>query len=86
MAGKRIYVKVEAAFTPEGKVLPVWLEWEDGRRFAIDKILDVRPGHSLKAGGNGIRYTVEIWGEPRYLFYEDENNRWFLPDHRARQT
>ena len=75
---RRVYVKVEAQFTPEGKVVPLWMEWEDGRKFSIDRIIDIRLAHATKAGGNGLRYTVDILGTPKYLFYEDELNRWFV--------
>ena len=73
---RRAYVKVVAEFTPEGKVTPVSVEWEDGRRFDVDRVLDVRRAAATKAGGQGMRYTVRISGHETYLF-EDEG-RWFV--------
>ncbi|WRS28891.1 hypothetical protein U6B65_01390 [Oscillospiraceae bacterium MB08-C2-2] len=57
-------------------MLPLVIQWEDGREFKIDRILDVRLAASLKAGGCGIRYTCRISGQQRYLFLEE--NRWFV--------
>ena len=73
----KIYVGVVGIFTPDGRLLPLSIEWEDGRTFRIDRVLDVRRAASLKAGGSGIRYTCQICGRAHFLFYE-ENNRWFV--------
>lgn len=73
---RRAYVKVIARHDEQGKVRPLEVEWEDGRRFEVDKLLDVRRAAALKAGGQGMRYTVRILGREAYLF-EDEG-RWFV--------
>ena len=73
---RRAYVKVVAEFSPEGAVRPLSVEWEDGRRFDVDKLLDVRRAAATKAGGQGMRYTVRISGRETYLF--DDNGRWFV--------
>ena len=73
---RRAYVKVVAEISPEGMVRPLSVEWEDGRRFDVDRVLDVRRAAATKAGGQGIRYTVRICGHETYLF-EDEG-RWFV--------
>lgn len=54
----KIYVAVKARFSPDGKLMPFSLEWEDGKEFEIDEDIDVRRAASLKSGGAGIRYTV----------------------------
>lgn len=74
---RKIYVKVTVEFSPEGKMFPRFITWEDGRRFEIDRIKDCRRAASLKAGGAGIRYTCTICGSDHYLFYE-ENYKWFV--------
>ena len=51
------YVKVTATFDCDGDLIPEYIVWDDGRRYRIDKISDVRYAASLKAGGAGIRYT-----------------------------
>ena len=73
---RRAYVKVVVEVSPEGKVRPLEVEWEDGRRFEVDRLLDVRWAAATKAGGQGMRYTVRILGRETYLF-EDEG-RWFV--------
>lgn len=73
---RRAYVKVVVEYSPEGNICPLMVEWEDGRRFEVDRLLDVRRAASTKAGGQGMRYTVRILGHETYLF-EDEG-RWFV--------
>ena len=73
---RRVYVKVVVEVSPEGRVRPLSVEWEDGRRFEVDRLLDVRRAASTKAGGQGMRYTVRILGRETYLF-EDEGC-WFV--------
>ena len=78
MNTKRVkkYVEVTAAFCADGRLRLLFIKWDDGREFHIDKIKDIR-GASSSIGGKGIRYTVLIWGKVCYLFYED-NLRWFV--------
>ena len=70
------YVGVVAEFCPDGRILPKYVEWEDGQKFVIDRILDIRQAPSLKVGGAGIRYYVRIGGKETYLWYED--GLWFV--------
>ena len=76
---KRIkkYVEVTAAFDANGRLRPLFIKWDDGREFHIDKIKDIRRTNSVAVAGKGIRYTVLIWGKVCYLFYE-ENYKWFV--------
>ncbi len=70
------YVTVVAQTDETGEVTPLTIVWEDGRRYAIDRVLDRRQAHSLKTGGTGIRYTVRVGGQATYLWYEGP--RWFV--------
>jgi len=72
----KVYVGVTAAFEPDGRITPVSIKWEDGRAFEIDRVIDVRPAASTKAGGCGIRYTCMVRGREVRLFLEE--NRWFI--------
>ena len=81
----KIYVEVVAVFKKEGLLLPREIVWEDGRRFSVDKVLDLRPAAAQKAGGQGGRYTILVGGRLRFLFFErstalEGNNlgRWFV--------
>ena len=70
------YITVVAQTDETGEVTPLTIVWEDGRRYAIDRVLDRRQAHSLKTGGTGIRYTVRVGGQATYLWYEGP--RWFV--------
>ena len=73
---RRAYVKVVVEYDADGNIRPLSVEWEDGRHFEVDRLLDVRRAAATKAGGQGMRYTVRIMGRETYLF-EDEG-RWFV--------
>jgi hypothetical protein len=72
----KVYVAVTAETSPDGVITPLAFVWEDGRKYEIDRVLDARPAASLKAGGNGIRYTIRVMGRQKYLFLEEK--RWFM--------
>ncbi len=72
------YVEVTARFTEDGRIIPLKILWHDGTVFFIDRVLDLRPAASLKAGGAGIRYTCRIRDTETYLFLE--KNRWFVEE------
>ena len=81
----KVYVVVTAKFNADGILLPTSITWEDGRRYIIDKVTDIRQASAMKAGGQGDRYTVWINGRQSYLFFERSaektgNNigRWFV--------
>lgn len=73
---RKHYVEVVARIDGDGAVTPLQVVWDDGRRFEIDRVLDVRQAASLKVGGTGLRYLVRIGQNTTYLFYE--NPRWFV--------
>ena len=64
-------VEVIARFAIDGSIIPLYVIWEDGRKFEVDKVMDVRRAASLKAGGQGTRYTIRMMGKETYLFYDD---------------
>ncbi len=70
------YVDVKALYDSFGNITPLQIGWEDGRAFAVDRVLDVRRAASTKIGGGGLRFTVRIAGRQRYLFLDE--NRWFV--------
>ena len=72
----KVYVDVTEIRTKDGFIKPVSFVWEDGVSYEIDRVIDACPGHSLKAGGYGIRYTIEIDGKRKYMFLEE--NKWFM--------
>ena len=66
----KVYVPVTVDFDDIGHMIPKSIIWEDGLRFIIDKILDVRPAAAMKAGGQGDRYTIQVNNQWSYLFFE----------------
>jgi len=73
---RKVYVEVMAKFTPEGKVIPLSVLWEDGVIYKIDKVQEAQNRASFKVGGIGKRYECRIKGLKTYIFLE--NNRWFV--------
>ena len=45
----KVYVGVKADFRKDGIMLPREIHWEDGRRFEIDKVTDIRQAAALRA-------------------------------------
>lgn len=85
MKQNRVYVDVNVDFTGEGDMRPRSIVWEDGTRYEIDRVKDVRAEHAARAGGTGDRYTVMVKGQERYLYFEHSTDefaartgRWFL--------
>lgn len=81
----KVYVAVKADFAENGKMIPRQITWEDGIKYEIDRVLDVRQAVAMKAGGQGDRYTVQICDQQSYLFFERNTNltgdnigRWFV--------
>ena len=74
---KKVYVDVLASFSKDGRLKPVELIWEDGNRYHIDRINDIRRAATRKAGGCGILYTCVVNGQESHLYYE-ENYKWFV--------
>ena len=63
-------------FSPSGAAKPLFIKWEDGRKFSIDHILDMRKAASLKAGGSGIRYICMVHGKEVTMF--KDGDCWWL--------
>lgn len=85
MENPKVYVRVTVAFDEEGRMLPRQIIWEDGRKYPIDKITEIRQAAAMKAGGQGDRYTVWIGGKQSFLFFERNASdsggnigRWFV--------
>ena len=72
----KIYLTVNKKKKKDGQVIPTSIIWEDGRLFAIDKVLDIRRAACLKNGGIGIRYICKICGKTVVIY--DEHGKWFM--------
>lgn len=85
MLNPKVYVAVRVDFREDGTMLPREITWEDGTKYEIDKVTDIRQAAALKAGGQGDRYSIQVQGQASYLFFErlasqTGNNigRWFV--------
>ncbi|MCL2060931.1 MAG: hypothetical protein FWH01_18040 [Oscillospiraceae bacterium] len=76
----KVYVDVNEDRLKDGRLVPLSFVWEDGERYEIDKILDVRRAASLKAGGAGLRYTVRVGRRETFMFLEEGSDgaKWFM--------
>ncbi|NLI20384.1 MAG: hypothetical protein GX418_02370 [Clostridiales bacterium] len=72
------YVKVRADHLPDGTIKPLMFRDDEagGEVCLIDQIMDVREAPSLKAGGQGIRYTCRV-GERQVMLFHDAEF-WFV--------
>ena len=63
----KIYVSVRADHLLNGRIRPLMFRAKDGPVVRIDRILDEREAPSLKAGGQGMRYTCRVGEKQLYL-------------------
>ena len=84
-AAYKVYVSVTVDFSSEGVMLPRMIVWEDGMKYDVDRVIDIRPAYAAKAGGQGDRYTIQVNGQRPYLYFERSTNlsgnvigRWFV--------
>ncbi|MDI9541171.1 MAG: hypothetical protein QM204_06905 [Bacillota bacterium] len=59
-----------------GQIRPLYILWENGIKYPIDKITQIIPAASLRSGGMGLRFTCKIGNNYRYLFLEE--GKWFI--------
>ena len=69
------YVDIVLKQTKQGKIEPLYVCWENGKSYAIDKVLSIERRAS-QVGGCGVRYVCLICGQRRNLYLE--KNRWFI--------
>lgn len=74
----KIYITVGAEFSPDGNIKPTYLIWQDGRKFEIDKVGEVRYASARVGAELPIRFTCEICGAVKYLYYEETLRKWFV--------
>lgn len=73
----KVYVDVLAEFTKDGLLIPKQITWEDGRKYEITRVVDIKRMASTKASGVGERYLCVVNSKRVSLYYED-NNMWFM--------
>ncbi len=85
VSNMKVYVPVDVEFRSDGTMLPRVIIWEDGTKYEIDRVTDIRQAAAMRAGGQGDRYTIFVQGKQSYLFFERSPNqagnnigRWFV--------
>lgn len=81
--GQRTYVGVGAVADVHGRVRPLWVDWTDGRRFLVDKVVSSRPYRPPGTGSGGTRFVIQTGDTQTQLFYEDP--KWYV-ESKERQT
>lgn len=72
------YIEVIAQHKKSGEIIPIYICWDNGKKYKIDKIFD-KQRRASEVGGCGMRYSCMIQGEQRYIFYEKD--KWFIESH-----
>ena len=67
---RKLYISVRAEFRDDGIMLPQSIFWTDGREYRVDRVKKIHSARSRKTDERSDRYTVEIGGRERYLFFE----------------
>ena len=75
---RKVYVGVNAAFSPEGIMVPLSLVWENGRRYEVDRMQHFCRDPLARVGGSGVRYTVRVLGRKTHIWYDELEHRWFM--------
>lgn len=73
---KKIELDIIVEHKKDGRAVPKMILWDDGRKFSIDRVLDVRQAAALRCGGIGTRYICKICGKEVAIF--DEEGKWFI--------
>ncbi|NCB65202.1 hypothetical protein [Anaerotruncus rubiinfantis] len=68
------YVEVDCRFDKDGILIPKRINWDDGRKWEIAKVLHTcdAPQHNHE----GIRYTIKIGRAEKFLYRE--GSRWYV--------
>lgn len=75
---KKRYVDIVVLFTQDGRKIPKLIIWNSEKRYKIDRVIDMRPAPSRKAGGQGERYLCVINGTEHAVYFEDP--AWFVEE------
>jgi hypothetical protein len=78
--GYKVYVDVDVNHNADGTLRPRSFIREDGKRYEVDREIDVRPATRLKSGGAGSMYTICVGKRETFMFLEEDQSvdRWFM--------
>lgn len=78
MRYRKIPVEVVVRFSEKGGMRPLYIVWQDGRKFEIDRVKYCERASAHVSAILPLRYTCIICGKEKQLFYERENENWFV--------
>lgn len=73
------YIEVILKQKKDGEIVPLYVVWDDGKKYKIEKIFN-KQRRASTVGGCGLRYSCMIEGKQRNIFYEKD--KWFIESHR----
>lgn len=75
----KVYISMLLHIDNDGVMKPVAVEWTDGTKYEIDKIIDERNAPPEHTGGVLTRkYRVIIKGKERVIYLDKQTNKWFV--------
>lgn len=75
---QKVHVEVEVNFPKEGGMRPLWIKWEDGRRFPVERVKFIERASARTGSVLPVRYTLIVAGREKRLYFEPEDMRWFV--------
>lgn len=75
----KVYISMLLHIDNDGVMKPVAVEWTDGIKYEIDKIIDERNTPPEHTGGVLTRkYRVIIKGKEKIIYLDKQTNKWFV--------
>ena len=81
----KVYVSVFVEHRSDGTMLPREIIWEDGQKYEIDRVIDIRPAYAAKSRRARRSLHHQVNGARTYLYFERSTNltgntigRWFV--------
>ena len=73
------YLTIIIRVDTDGNIKPVAIEWEDGRKFSVDKVLSIINAPPVHVGSTPTKkYDIIIEGRHRVVYFEESAGRWFI--------
>ena len=66
----KVYVNVRVDFNSDGRMMPRRITWENGEKYTVERVVDIKPAPALRSGGQGDRYTIIVNGIQSYIWFE----------------
>ncbi len=75
---RKVHVEVAALFPSKGGLRPLYIIWEDGRKFEVNRVKFMERAPSHVGSILPVRYTCVVEGRERELYFEPDQMRWFV--------